>query len=119
MDVYGLAWTDAIILLCIIQCALGVVITFLYLSREIKAIWNRSTPVEPSIQGLEGCLEEKSSTTFQETGEFTFTLAQLKLPVVLQVCKLRRCSFDAMPNIFTPTDDRCSKKIVLCSISSP
>ena len=118
MDVYGLAWTYAIILLCIIQYALGVVIG-LYLSREIKAIWNQFTPVEPNNQDPEGCSEEKTSTTSQETGEFTFTLDQLQLPVVLQVCELRRYSFDGTPNIFTPTDHRCSKKIVLCSISSP
>ena len=96
MDFYDPARANAIVLLCVIQCALGVAISFLYLCREIKAIWNRFTSVEPDIQGPKGGLEEKIPTVSQETSEFTFTLEQLDRSyqdsVVSLVCKLGRCS---------------------------
>lgn len=89
MDFYNLDRTDAIILLCIIQCALGVAVAFLYLCREIKAIWNWFTPVQPNIHGP----EDKISTTTAKTDELTITREQLTAwhqTDPLRVCKLRR-----------------------------
>ena len=121
MDFYDPARTNAIVLLCIIQCTLGVAISFLYLFRELKALWTQFAPVEPDIQRTRGCREEEIPTT-SLTGALTIPLKNLKTPLqnaaVLPVCNYAD-ALDAICNVFTQTDDRCSKKIVLSSKSSP